>query len=108
MDTDNTAQGLAIMAACIYFAPAIVATMRGHLSSGAIFALNLLLGWTLLFWLLALVWSMTGNTRANARMMSGLPPKPKPLDWLVGYKPPVRYVRVDVIGQSAVERELTR
>ena len=52
--------------ALLYFLPAIIAITRGHLSAGAIFALNLLLGWTLLGWIVSLVWSLTGNTRGNA------------------------------------------
>jgi Superinfection immunity protein len=35
------------------------------MSAGAIFALNLLLGWTLVGWLLAFIWSLTGNTKRN-------------------------------------------
>jgi hypothetical protein len=46
-----------------YFMPAIVASVRHHASSMAIFALNLLLGWTFIGWVLALVWSLTGNVR---------------------------------------------
>ncbi len=109
-NTDNTAQGVLLFAALIYFAPAVVASMRGHMSATAIFVLNLFLGWTALGWILALVWSFTGNTKANARMMSGLPPKPKPLDWLVGYKPKQHYVRigrVDPIAQDAVEAKIS-
>jgi hypothetical protein len=49
-----------------YFLPAIVASVRHHASSPAIFALNLLLGWTFLGWVLALVWSLTGNVRGVA------------------------------------------
>ncbi len=49
----------------LYFLPTIVALSRGHLSALAIFLLNLLLGWTLIGWLLALIWSCTGNTAAN-------------------------------------------
>jgi len=40
----------------IYFFPAIVAGVRSHHSAGAIFVLNLLLGWTVLGWVVALVW----------------------------------------------------
>lgn len=45
----------------LYFLPAIVAAGRGHNSGGAIFLLNLLLGWTVLGWIIALVWAATGN-----------------------------------------------
>jgi hypothetical protein len=33
------------------------------MSAGAIFALNLLLGWTVLGWIAAIVWSLNSNTR---------------------------------------------
>lgn len=54
-----------LIAFLIYFLPTIVALARGHLSALAIFLLNLFLGWTLIAWLLALIWSCTGNTAAN-------------------------------------------
>jgi hypothetical protein len=37
----------------------VVAFVRHHHNQWAIFALNLLLGWTLLGWIGALVWSLT-------------------------------------------------
>lgn len=51
---------IAVVAA-IYFLPAIVAGSRDHRSAGAIFVLNLLLGWTVLGWIVSLVWSCTGD-----------------------------------------------
>lgn len=42
-----------------YFLPTIIAGMRLHHQGGAIFALNLLLGWTLIGWVAAFVWSCT-------------------------------------------------
>lgn len=47
----------------IYFLPTIVASNRSHASTGAIFVLNLLLGWTLLGWVAALVWSFANPVR---------------------------------------------
>ena len=43
----------------IYFIPAIVALKRKHHNRTAIFALNFFAGWTLLGWIVALVWSLT-------------------------------------------------
>jgi len=43
----------------LYFVPTIVANAREHHNSGAITILNLLLGWTLLGWIIALVWAAT-------------------------------------------------
>lgn len=41
-----------------YFIPTIVAGLRHHRQALPIFALNLLLGWTFLGWVAALVWSL--------------------------------------------------
>lgn len=48
----------------IYFLPAIVAGVRSHQSGSAIFVLNLLLGWTILGWAVALIWGFT-STKDN-------------------------------------------
>jgi hypothetical protein len=45
----------------LYFIPTIVAAMREHHQRGAIFVLNLLLGWTLLGWVVALVLACTAT-----------------------------------------------
>ena len=45
-----------------YFVPAIVAFHRKHRNRGAITILNLLLGWTFVGWVAALVWSCTADT----------------------------------------------
>ena len=41
----------------VYFIPTLVAFHRLHYNRGAIFVLNLCLGWTLLGWVAALVWA---------------------------------------------------
>ena len=46
-----------------YFLPSIIATLRGKANAGAIFALNLFLGWTLLGWVVAFVWSLTSDNK---------------------------------------------
>jgi hypothetical protein len=51
--------GLLLVIVLMYFLPACVAGMRGHRNTTAIFVLNLLLGWTGLGWIGALVWSFT-------------------------------------------------
>jgi hypothetical protein len=53
--------GLVLLAILMipYFVPSIIAFVRHHHNQWAIFALNLLLGWTLLGWIGALVWSLT-------------------------------------------------
>lgn len=48
-----------IIVGVLYLIPAFVAGLRGHHNAGAIAALNILLGWTFLGWVGALVWSLT-------------------------------------------------
>jgi Superinfection immunity protein len=45
----------------LYFVPAIIAFSRNHRNRVAILVLDLLLGWTLLGWVGALVWSLTAD-----------------------------------------------
>jgi hypothetical protein len=42
-----------------YVTPSIIAAARAHHNAGAIFALNLLLGWTFVGWVAAIVWALT-------------------------------------------------
>ena len=51
-----------LIAIVIYFLPAIIASSRHHRNQNAIFVLNLFLGWTLVGWVIALVWSNTADT----------------------------------------------
>lgn len=46
---------------CIYFIPSINASMNKHRNKDAITALNLLLGWTFIGWVAALVWSYSAQ-----------------------------------------------
>jgi ABC-type transport system involved in cytochrome c biogenesis permease component len=47
----------------LYFTPSLVAAMRRHPNAVAIMALNFFLGWTVLGWVGALVWSLTATRR---------------------------------------------
>ena len=51
-----------------YFVPTIVALARGHRSALAIGVMNVLLGWTVLGWIFALIWSCTGNVKTAGEM----------------------------------------
>ena len=48
----------------VYSLPAVCAMTRRHKDKNAIAALNLMLGWTLVGWIVAFVWSMTGNVES--------------------------------------------
>ncbi len=54
----------------LYFAPSVIAFARSHHNKWAIFALNLLLGWTVLGWIGALVWSLTDQHPNRRRSTS--------------------------------------
>ena len=48
----------------IYFVPTIFAIVRGTRRSVAIYAFNILLGWTVIGWIIALIWSLTSRPAA--------------------------------------------
>lgn len=54
-----------ILMFCAYFLPALVANRRKHKNENAIFLTNLVFGWTVLGWLLALIWSTTSNVEVK-------------------------------------------
>lgn len=41
----------------MYFLPTVIAVLRGARASAGIFVLNLLLGWTGILWIVALIWA---------------------------------------------------
>lgn len=49
---------LIVVSGAIYMSPGVVAVSRNTKKSNAILVLNLLLGWTFLGWVLALVWAV--------------------------------------------------
>lgn len=57
---------LVIVALFLYFLPTYLAYKHEHHNTVAIFALNLLLGWTVLGWIAALVWALTRPPNAAA------------------------------------------
>ena len=50
-----------------YFLPTIIAVQRDHRSSDAIFFVNLLLGLTVIGWLVALIWSLRNRDHSKAK-----------------------------------------
>lgn len=53
--------GFAILLLLLYFLPSLIAGLRSHNNLNSVFALNLLLGWTVLGWVVALVWSLANG-----------------------------------------------
>lgn len=57
---------VAVIAVVVYFAPSWVALARRVLHPLPIFLLNLVLGWSLIGWVVALVWALlTANVRSR-------------------------------------------
>lgn len=56
---------LFICAVAMYFLPAIIAHHRRHLSSGTIFLVNLLLGWSVIGWIVCFAWACSGSARPD-------------------------------------------
>lgn len=59
--------GVVFIAICIYvyFLPAIVAHKRAHSKFTAIFVLNILMGWTFIGWVVAIVWAYTEDNQVQ-------------------------------------------
>ena len=53
--------GMFAVAWAVYFLPSFVGTWREHRQATAISWLNLLLGWTFVGWVAALVWALTAE-----------------------------------------------
>lgn len=47
----------------LYMLPAGIGIIRGRSNAGAIFVLNLFLGWTLIGWVIALVWAVADDNK---------------------------------------------
>ena len=79
---------LAVLSFVMYFLPAFIAFKRDHKSKGGIAALNILLGWTVLVWVICLVWSLSDSgqsgTTINVGNIRGAP------DDGPGSEPPLR------------------
>ena len=55
----------ALIVLALYLIPALVAYNRQHPNAWAILILNLLLGWTVLGWIVSLVWACTAVRTAR-------------------------------------------
>jgi hypothetical protein len=68
-----------VVLAVLYVVPGIVATNNGHGHREAIWALNILLGWTFVGWVVALVWALIPVKR-DETVQHGLVPPPSYYD----------------------------
>jgi hypothetical protein len=54
-----TAITIIVVGVALYFLPTIIAERRKKVNHMAIFLVNFLLGWTVIGWIVALVWAVT-------------------------------------------------
>jgi len=54
---------VAFIGLIIYFIPSLVAFKRDAASRWGIFIVNLFFGWTLLIWIIALIWACEGRRK---------------------------------------------
>jgi len=60
-----------------YFLPTIIAILRQKTNTGSIFALNLFLGWSLIGWIVSLIWALSSdNLRTQTVIVNNMPPAP--------------------------------
>ncbi len=50
-----------IFALLMYLLPTVIAFFRGHGSKWGIFAMNILLGWSVIFWMWSFIWSLSNK-----------------------------------------------
>lgn len=77
---DNTILGIGltaffIIAGIFYFLPSLIALLRGKNNLLSIIALNFFLGWTLVGWVVSLVWSLSSNTKPQQIIINQNPIK---------------------------------
>ena len=52
-----------------YFLPWIIALLRGTRSNVGIFFINLLFGWTMIGWVVALIWAIVAERKSNTQII---------------------------------------
>lgn len=65
---------MVIIVGFIYFFPFIISVIRNHKNGVEIFLLNLFLGWTIIIWLIALIWAcMKVDKKSNDNINAKIP-----------------------------------
>lgn len=54
----------------VYLIPTIIAFARGHASKWGIGVLNIVLGWSLVFWVIALIWSLSNKGQSQTTIVN--------------------------------------
>lgn len=54
----------------VYLIPTIIAFARGHASKWGIGVLNIVLGWSLVFWVVAFIWSLSNKGQSQTTIVN--------------------------------------
>lgn len=64
---------LLILSVLLYFAPSLIAARKHSSRAGAIFAVNFFLGWSVIGWIVALVWALGVDKNTDQSRMKKCP-----------------------------------
>lgn len=99
---------MVIVGICFYFIPSIIAVLRMKKNMIAILALNFFLGWSLIGWVISLVWSLSSDSKP-AKIIVNQPassqPKEDNLDKLTKLK---KLLDEGAITQDEFDQEKNR
>ncbi len=99
---------MVIVGICFYFIPSIIAVLRMKKNMIAILALNFFLGWSLIGWVISLVWSLSSDSKP-AKIIVNRPassqPKEDNLDKLTKLK---KLLDEGAITQDEFDQEKNR
>ncbi len=74
----DTVLGIMVVAGiCLYFVPSIIALIRMKKNLVAIIALNFFLGWSVVGWVISLVWSLSSDAKPARIVVNQQAPKVK-------------------------------
>ncbi|MFI5024224.1 MAG: superinfection immunity protein [Alphaproteobacteria bacterium] len=62
---------LFFLGAAVAYIPTFIAYARGHRKQTSILIINLFLGWTIIGWIAALIWALTGRNATDAQRSAG-------------------------------------
>lgn len=76
-----TALLLCLILAIPYLIPSLIANARRHRNANSIFVFNIFFGWSILGWVVALMWSVSGNVEPKkiVARVALPPPLPEPV-----------------------------
>lgn len=69
MNTQHLELFYLLVVTLVYFLPFITALIRGHLGKMSIFMANVFFGWTVIGWIITLIWSCNSNTLYNRKYL---------------------------------------